>query len=341
MFHLQNMEYTPEQIRERMQIVESDDGSKVFSFEDENGKISSTVYTLFSGTSFVKKDVHIPRFISNWRYGPVNAFAIEYCLDGRMECMIEEECLYISKGDMILSRTDPTTRILQYPTGDYHALSFVFYLEEPSSVLNMHLKIAGFTLERLVQRYFPDGRYFHILKKSQQLENLFETLFGVPKSIKSTYLGIKSLEVLILLAAEVLEIEEKTTCKISRHQVEMTKNVYQYVMAHPEERYAIDELAEKFNVSATHLKKCFQIVYGTSMQKFIREQKMKAAAKVLETTNVKITEVAQMFGYSNISKFSEAFKSVMGEHPKYYSMSHYTFEEERYDSTIVKSRKNV
>lgn len=107
----------------------------------------------------------------------------------------------------------------------------------------------------------------------------------------------------------------------------MVNQVYRYVMEHPEERYSIEELAEKFNISSTYLKQCFQMVYGTPMQKFIREQKMKAAAKVLATTNLKVTEVAQMFGYSNISKFSEAFKSVTGEPPKQYSMHYYAVEE--------------
>ena len=335
-------QYTPEEIREKMQVIKrSDEGTEYF-FEDETGSIRSTVYTPFSGVSLVWKDVHMPQFITNWRYGPVDAFSIEYCFEGRLECQVDEECLYISKEDMIISRTDENQRILQYPSSHYHAVSIVFRLDTPSSVLNMHLGMAGLTMEMLLQRYLPGQRYFNTLKKTDLLESLFSTIRYAPETLKTTYFGVKSLECLILLAAEVVEIEENPPKKISKHQAEMAKRVYRYVMEHPEERYSIEELAEKFLVSPTHLKKCFQMVYGTSMQKFIREQKMKAAAKVLETTNLKVTETAQMFGYSNISKFAEAFKSVMGEHPKHYSMHHYAVSDEKWDSVLnTHSHKNV
>ena len=62
------------------------------------------------------------------------------------------------------------------------------------------------------------------------------------------------------------------------------------------------------------------MVYGVPIQTFIREQKMKAAAKVLETSDIQVTKVAQMFGYKNISKFAAAFEQIMGETPKKYSL---------------------
>lgn len=315
-------QYTPYEIRRNMQKMQRSDGGVVCLYEDETGSICSTSYTPFRGVSFVQKEVHMPRFVSNWRYGPVDAVAIEYCTEGRLECQVGEDCLYISPGDVVISRTDPHSRELQYPSCHYHAYSFVFYLQEPSEVLNLHLKMAGFTMEMLLQKYLPNQKYFNVLKQAEPLKELFHTMSKAPESIKTTYIGIKSLESLVLLSANIVQIEEKLPKKISRHQAELVKQVYRYVMEHPEERFSIEELAAQFHISATHLKTCFQIVYGMPMQKFIREQKMKAAAAVLEMTNDKVTDVAQMFGYSNISKFAESFKSVMGEHPKHYSMHH-------------------
>lgn len=105
----------------------------------------------------------------------------------------------------------------------------------------------------------------------------------------------------------------------------MVKSVYGYIMEHPEKRYTIEHLAKQFSISATQLKNGFQVVYGVSMQKFIREQKMIAAAKVLEATDMKVTEVALMFGYTNTSKFAEAFHGVIGEYPKQYSLNFRTY----------------
>lgn len=315
--------YSPNTIREQIQVVPRPDGSTVSFYEDHTGSIRSTVYSPFPGVSLVQKDVHMPQFITNWRYGPVSALAVEYCLEGSLECQVGEECLYIAPGDIVIFRTDPNIRILQYPSSHYHAIAFMIYLDEPSPVLKMYLGMADFSPDMLIDKYLPDHRYYSLLKNTELLINVFHSMTHAPESVKNIFFGVKILEGLILLAAEISEINEIPTQKVSRHQAGMVKQVYKYVMEHPEERYTIDDLAEKFTTSPTHLKKCFQIVYGTSMQKFIREQKIKAAAKVLETSDRKVTEVAQMFGYSNVSKFADAFKSIIGEYPKQYSMRYY------------------
>ena len=324
MITLPEVKYSAEEVRQKMHITSRADGSTVSFFADQTGSIQSAVYTPFPGVSLIRKDVHLPQFITNWRYGPVNALAVEYCREGLLECQVDEECLYIGPGDIVIFRTDPNLRMLQYPSSHYHAITCMIYLDEPSPILDMHLGMADFSLEMLISKYLPNHRYYSILRKTELLKNVFEEMAHAPESVKTMYFGVKILESLVLLASEISEINENPAQRVSRRQAEMVKRVYRYVMEHPEERYTIDDLAEKFTTSPTHLKKCFQIVYGTSMQKFIREQKMKAAAKVLETTDRTVTEAAQMFGYSNISKFAETFKCIIGEYPKQYSLRHYT-----------------
>lgn len=321
--------YSPEEIRQKMQITSRSDGSTVSFFADETGSIQSTVYAPFPGVSLVQKDVHLPQFITNWRYGPVDALAIEYCREGRLECQVDDACLYIAPGDIVIFRTDPNLRMLQYPSSHYHATTCMIYLDEPSPVLKQHLGMAGFSLEKLRDKYLPNGRYYSILKNTELLKAVFEAMDHAPEPVKSMYLGVKILESLVLLASEIAEINDDLPQRVPRRHAQMVKQVYRYVMEHPEERYTIRDLAEKFNVSPTHLKKCFQIVYGTSMQKFIREQKMKAAARVLESTDSTVTEVAQMFGYSNISKFAETFRSVIGDYPKQYSLRNYSVSDKK------------
>ena len=334
MFTRSEATYSPEEIRQKVQITSRSDGSTVSFFADETGSIQSTVYAPFPGVSLVRKDVHLPQFITNWRYGPVNALAIEYCCEGRMECQVDDTCLYIAPGDIVIFRTDPNLRMLQYPSSHYHAITCMIYLDEPSTVLDMHLGMAGFSLEKLRDKYLPDDRYYSILKNTDLLKNVFEAMSHSPEQVRSMYLGVKILESLVLLASEIAEINENLPRRVPRHHAQMVKQVYRYVMEHPEERYTISDLAEKFTVSPTHLKKCFQIVYGTSVQKYIREQKMKAAAKVLEMTDSTVTEVAQMFGYSNISKFAETFRSVIGDYPKQYSLRNYSVSDAESDKNV-------
>lgn len=317
--------YTPEEIRKKMQVISQPDGSTVFFFSNHTGSIQSKVYLPFPGVTLVQKDVHIPQFIANWRYGPVEAFAIEYCREGCLECQIDDESLYITPGDIVIFRTDPNVRILRYPGSYYCATSFTIYLDKSYPVLDSYLKRVDFTLEMLIQKYLPDNCYFNVLKNKEQLANVFKDIYHSPESAKDVFFGLKILESLLFMAAEISEIGSFQRNKVSKISADMAKQVCDYVMEHPEERYTINDLSKKFLISSTQLKKYFQMVYGVPIQTFIREQKMKAAAKILETSDIQITKVAQMFGYKNISKFAAAFEQVMGENPKKYSMEHSEF----------------
>ena len=87
---------------------------------------------------------------------------------------------------------------------------------------------------------------------------------------------------------------------------------------YPERRITIESLAKKMSISETLLKKSFSIVYGVPIQSFMREQKMKAAAVMLKQTDMKVADIAMQFGYSNPSKFSAAFRKVIGKTPNDY-----------------------
>ena len=91
----------------------------------------------------------------------------------------------------------------------------------------------------------------------------------------------------------------------------------------------IPELSKEFGVSDTHLKNAFKGVYGMPVFSYMRVQKMHAAAQLLIHTEKTIAEIAEEFGYSNTSKFSAAFQSVMGEAPGDYRRCHTKLSEQR------------
>lgn len=236
-----------------------------------------------------------------------------------------EECLYVAPGDIVFFRTDPNVRILRYPGSHYHATSINVFTDEPSPVLDVHLQTAQFSIDMLIEKYLPDGQYYSVLAKTEELKRVFEEMKRAQEPLKGAYYGVKILEAMVLLASGAVDTNAHPAHRLSKHQAELVKSIYRYIMEQPERRYTIEQLSKQFSISATQLKNGFQIVYGLPMQKFIREQKMKAAAKMLETTDMKVTEVALMFGYSNTSKFSDAFLGVIGESPKQHSMKFRAF----------------
>lgn len=115
---------TPELIRQRVQVTYQEDGGTVTAYTDSDGEICSTVYQRYPGISLIHKDVHRPNFISNWRHNPREVLNIEHCREGRIECSMGENMLYLAPGDIAVFRTDYAVQEKLYPLNHYLHPSF-------------------------------------------------------------------------------------------------------------------------------------------------------------------------------------------------------------------------
>lgn len=84
----------------------------------------------------------------------------------------------------------------------------------------------------------------------------------------------------------------------------------------------IQEAASRLNVSPTSLKQAFRGVFNMPVYAYTRVLKMQSAALELRETDKPVMEIAGEYGYENGSKFSAAFKDVMGETPNAYRKNH-------------------
>ena len=103
-----------------------------------------------------------------------------------------------------------------------------------------------------------------------------------------------------------------------RAQMHIAVSAYACALHHPEQHISIHTLAEMLEVSPTHLKNGFRIVYGDSLYSYLRTQKMLAAATELRSCSRTVLDIAGDFGYDNGSKFAKAFQAVMGISPREY-----------------------
>ena len=109
---------------------------------------------------------------------------------------------------------------------------------------------------------------------------------------------------------------------VPRLQVEFVQRVADYITKNINDKITVKRLTTEFGVSDTYLQSSFRSVYGMPVISFIRAQKMQSAAQVLIHTTRSIDDIAEEFGYENESKFSAAFKKIMGDTPSVYRRDH-------------------
>ena len=101
-------------------------------------------------------------------------------------------------------------------------------------------------------------------------------------------------------------------------QVEKVKAIMAFMTKNPERHFTMEELSAQYDISVSALKQCFKGVYGTAIYTYMRNYRMDLATTLLTQTDEPITTIAGKVGYTNTSKFSEAFKKVKGKTPLEY-----------------------
>lgn len=95
-------------------------------------------------------------------------------------------------------------------------------------------------------------------------------------------------------------------------------NLISKIRKSPQEDYSAERVAREYGMSVSKLNSVFRNTLNTSLHAYVVLCRLEQAIALLETTDLKIGEVARMCGYTNMSHFSRAFQSRYGLLPREY-----------------------
>ena len=91
-----------------------------------------------------------------------------------------------------------------------------------------------------------------------------------------------------------------------------------YIRAHLSDKLALTELAYQAGLNPNYLNKVFKEETGTTVNKFIIQERMQLAAELLKEGNLKSYAIASMVGYDNYANFVNMFKKTYDVSPNAY-----------------------
>lgn len=306
-----------------MQAIEK----KEYRFTNDLGDAELTVYEVFPGVQLVYSSVHMDRFdLGHVPEG--NMIEIHHCREGRIEQELAEEYFYLMPGDFCIALGKNMVRSFRFPLRHYHGITIGIREDVAKQWLSRFMEdIHIQPLE--VARRLCGNRNSHIIRNESYIEHIFAELYRVPEQIRKGFFKLKVMELFLVLSGIDVHKNEVTQYALPKSQVQLANSVAAYLSGHMDQHITIPELSKEFGVSDTHLKNAFKGVYGMPVFSYMRVQKMHSAAQLLIHTEKTIAEIAEEFGYSNTSKFSAAFQSVMGEAPGDYRRCHTKLSEQR------------
>ena len=291
---------------------------RVLRLDDESGEGFMTMYRLFDGIYLMYNDFHLKSCSSEYQNAET-VLCIDHCREGRIE---HENPLggryYMEAGDMRIDKRVHHEGRVELPLSHYHGVTIGFMQDTAQASLRRALPFLSVELSDLAEKFCGERNEF-LIRDSEQLNALFMQLYHAPKSMRTDYFRIKTAELLILLnsmdAADHTEQRQYIPASIS----DKIKEVHSLMTSDLERIYTVEELSEISGMTSAALRKGFKAVYGLPIYKYIKGYKMKAAAAMLiSEQKLNISEIAQRLGYDNSSKFSAAFRDVMGVTPQNY-----------------------
>lgn len=138
-------------------------------------------------------------------------------------------------------------------------------------------------------------------------------------SLRGLYAEAKGFELLTLSVQSVIDAEAGLDRRDSGLSTKDLANL-QDARQHLEKQFLdppkISDLAKSVGLNEAKLMRAFKQVYGATIFDFSQQLRMDLAKKLIETTDLSVTEIALEVGYEYSSNFTTAFRRHFGITPK-------------------------
>ncbi len=133
-------------------------------------------------------------------------------------------------------------------------------------------------------------------------------MYKVPDDILLGYLKVKFQELFLYLTTVKNNVSYSDRQYFVKNNIEIAKKINAYVLQNYNRTLTYEKLSEKFYIKITTMKNCYKSVYGETVNDTIIKKRLEVAANLLKDSSLSITEIALQVGYTDHSKFSNAFK---------------------------------
>lgn len=101
-------------------------------------------------------------------------------------------------------------------------------------------------------------------------------------------------------------------------RVESIKTALTYIKDNYREKIYLSDLAEQTNLNEQYFCRLFKKAIGHSPMEYINEYRIKQTKRLLEETNLSVTEICLECGYNNLGNFLREFRKYTGTTPLQY-----------------------
>ena len=295
--------------------IQNTDFFSHYMLQNKTGTGHLLLYNILPGLQVFYSNFHLKEFTFNFE-NQGKSLIVLHCHNGSAEWLNSESLLKsMEENGLLLLDQMPACKTYSFPVQCYHGIAVVFSMDRCKSELVNMFKAVGVDFAALVQKIQPLTLPLK-LPSSEHVSHIFSELYRLPKNIRLPYFKIKVLELMLFLSRLDAEANYETAALIPSAYKAKMELLREILRENVEDHLTLEELSKQIDMSPTQMKKYFKLAYGDSIYSYLKTYRMKTASQLLQDGKFNIAEVASRVGYTNSSKFAQAFKEYTGRSPK-------------------------
>jgi transcriptional regulator GlxA family with amidase domain len=116
--------------------------------------------------------------------------------------------------------------------------------------------------------------------------------------------------------AQRADIVLSTDVSAVRCDAALVATARRHLLADLREPPTVDRLARRLGVGVRRLSSAFRIVLGRGVSDVVREARLEAARRAIETRDAPLKQIAWEVGYGDVTNFIHAFRNRFGAPPR-------------------------
>ncbi len=218
-----------------------------------------------------------------------------YCIHGEGEAVIDSRSVPLKKGGLTVVNS-----------GNLHYTKMV----SGKSVVYYCLIVSSDMLEQF--GLFVEHKEFCEFVCSEDINRRFERIVEEMREKKPYYQGVVKGEIGALIS--LLERDFSSESR-GEKKSEMVKMGIRYMKNHFREMLSLEDVAEAEGFSRFYFCREFKKITGYTINEYLRYLRCQEAERLLQSSQLAISEIASECGFDDVSYFTKIFKKQTGRLP--------------------------
>lgn len=125
-----------------------------------------------------------------------------------------------------------------------------------------------------------------------------------------------------LLVMQLLDFLPEQPPREVNPQQTVAARIMQWVEAHYQHKFSLDELAAEIGFSRSYTSRIFRQQTGGGIQEYLLTRRIKKSCDLLRYSSLSVSEIAHQVGFSDMTYFITCFKKMLGQSPLQYRKQH-------------------